>query len=106
MAEERKRRATKQRSERRTPKSGELAASAKRQLTEITGLEAGAVTALERSDDNGWIAMVELIELARVPKVADVIGVYETELDASGALVEYRRVRRYVRGDTGGGPNG
>ena len=106
MADERKQRATRQRREKRTPKSGELAAGAKRQLTEITGLEAGAVTALERSDDDGWRATVELIELSRVPKAADVVGVYETQLNSRGTLLEYRRVRRYVRGDAGGVANG
>jgi gas vesicle protein GvpO len=104
--EPRKQRPARQPSQKRRPKSGELAAGAKRQLTEITGLEAGAVTALERSDDDGWTATVELVELSRVPKSADVVGVYQTQLDASGTLLEYRRVRRYVRGDAGGVVNG
>ena len=106
MGDERKQRPARQRSEKQTPKSGDLAAGAKRQLTEITGLEAGAVTALERADDDGWTATVELVELSRVPTAADVVGVYETQLDASGTLLEYRRVRRYVRGDAGGVTDG
>ena len=106
MGDERKQRGGAQRSGKQPPKSSELAAGARRQLTEITGLEAGAVTALERTDDDGWTATVELVELSRVPSAADVVGVYETQLDANGTLVEYRRVRRYVRGDAGGGTDG
>jgi hypothetical protein len=86
----------------RAPGSGQLAAEARRQLAEITGMEAGAVTGLERADDNGWRVTVELVELSRVPSTADVLGVYEARLDAGGELLEYRRVRRYSRGQAGG----
>ena len=106
MGEQRRQRGSERGSEKRPPKSSELAAGARRQLTEITGLEAGAVPALARSDDDGWTATVELVELSRVPSAADVVGVYETQLDASGTVVEYRRLRRYVRGDAGGATNG
>jgi Gas vesicle synthesis protein GvpO len=80
----------------------ELAAGARRQLSEITGMEVGAVTALQRGDDDGWKVRVELVELSRIPRVADVMGIYEVTLDAKGALTEYRRLRRYSRGETGG----
>jgi hypothetical protein len=90
----------------RAPGSGELAAEARRQLAEITGMEAGAVTALERADDDGWKVTVELVELSRVPSAADVLGVYEATLDAGGELLEYRRVRRYARGQAGGPEDG
>ena len=86
----------------RTPGSGELAAEARRQLAELTGMQAGAVTGLQRADDDSWTVTVELVELARVPRAADVLGVYEVTLGAGGELVEYRRVRRYARGDAGG----
>jgi hypothetical protein len=90
----------------RTPGSGQLAAEARRQLAEITGMEAGAVTGLERAADDGWKVTVELIELSRVPSAADVLGVYEATLDAGGELLEYRRVRRYARGQAGGPEDG
>jgi hypothetical protein len=106
VGDERKRRGGRQQGETREPPSSELAAGARRQLSEITGYEAGAVTGLERSDDDGWTATVEVVELSRVPSAADVVGVYELQLDASGQLVEYRRLRRYVRGEAGGGADG
>jgi hypothetical protein len=79
----------------------QLVAEARRQLSEITGMEAGAVTAFERSDDDGWKLTVELLELSRIPRAADVLGVYDVTLDAAGSLLGYRRVRRYSRGETG-----
>jgi hypothetical protein len=89
------------------PPTGEqLVAGARRQLAEITGMEAGAVTALQRRDDDGWKLNVEVVELARIPRAADVLGVYEVRLDATGRLLEYRRVRRYSRGETGEHDNG
>jgi hypothetical protein len=88
--------------ERRRPQlsGAQLVAEARRQLSEITGMEAGAVTSLERSDDDGWKLTVELLELARIPRAADVLGVYDVTLDGSGMLLGYRRVRRYSRGET------
>jgi hypothetical protein len=87
----------------REPASGErLAAEARRQLSEITGMEPGAVTSMERCDDDGWKLNVELVELSRIPRAADVLGVYEVKVDAAGALLGYRRVRRYARGETVG----
>jgi Gas vesicle synthesis protein GvpO len=92
------------RSDRKPVSRKHLAAGARRQLGEITGLEAAGVTSLERSDEDGWKLTVELVELSRIPKAADVLGVYEVMLNARGALLEYRRVRRYSRGE--GGPDG
>jgi ADP-ribose pyrophosphatase YjhB (NUDIX family) len=83
----------------------QLAQQARRELSEITGLEAESVSSLERADDGSWIVTVELLELERVPNTDDVIGSYEVELDEKGELLGYRRLRRYARsqaGDEGG----
>ena len=80
----------------------QLVAKARRQLAEITGMEAGAITAMEPSDDDGWNLTVELLELSRIPRAADVLGVYDVTVDAKGKLLRYRRVRRYSRGETRG----
>lgn len=87
--------AEEQRSKRST--SAKLAQRAKRELSEITGLEAEAVTGLERGDDGTWIVTVELLELERVPNTDDLLGSYEAELDEDGELLGYRRIRRYTR---------
>jgi hypothetical protein len=83
----------------------QLALSARRQLSEITGLEAQAVTGLEHNDDDTWTVTVELLELSRLPETDDLLGSYEATLDDEGELLGYRRVRRYTRSqaDEGGG---
>jgi hypothetical protein len=47
---------------------------------------------------DGWIVGIEVVELARVPSSADIMALYETELDMDGTMRAYRRVRRYARG--------
>lgn len=79
----------------------ELAQQARRELSEITGLEAESVTSLERSDDGTWRITVELLELSRIPETDDVLGAYEAELDEKGELLGYRRLRRYARSQAG-----
>jgi ADP-ribose pyrophosphatase YjhB (NUDIX family) len=76
---------------------GDLARSARRELGEITGLEAEAVTSLERVEDGTWMVTVELLELSRVPETDDILGSYEAQLNEDGELLGYRRLRRYAR---------
>ncbi|MCQ0011525.1 gas vesicle protein [Actinomadura madurae] len=38
------------------------------------------------------------METRRIPDSADILAVYDTEVDADGELVAYRRARRYPRG--------
>ena len=47
--------------------------------------------------DGTWKVAVELLELSRIPEANDVLGSYEAELDESGELLGYQRVRRYAR---------
>jgi hypothetical protein len=82
----------------RSPLSGpELAQRARRELAEITGLGAESVTALARADDDTWSVTVELLELPRLPETDDLLGSYAAQLDDTGELLRYRRVRRYPR---------
>jgi hypothetical protein len=74
-----------------------MAQQARRQLAEITGMEAESVSSLRRDDDGGWTLIVEVLELSRVPSTDDVIGSYEVQLDEDGELLEYQRIRRYPR---------
>lgn len=87
----------------REPLTGKrLAESARRQLAEITGMDPGNVISMERCDEDDWKLNIELVELSRVPRAADVLGLYEVTVSAGGELLEYRRIRRYSRGETGG----
>jgi len=85
----------------RRPSGAQLAQRARRELAEITGLEALGVTALERTEDGAWRVTVDLLELSRVPETDDVLGSYEVELDEKGELLGYRRIRRYTRSQAG-----
>jgi hypothetical protein len=71
--------------------------SALRQIAELTGKEPEGVTGVEPADD-GWLVGVEVVEDRRIPSSTDILATYETEIDSSGNLVSYRRVRRYTRG--------
>jgi gas vesicle protein GvpO len=83
------------------PKQGvsgpKVAVQARRQLSEITGMEAESVSSLRPGEDGGWTLIVEVLELSRVPSTDDVIGSYEVQVDEDGELLEYRRIRRYPR---------
>jgi hypothetical protein len=77
--------------------AGEAAQVGLRQIAELTGKEAEGVTGVEPAED-GWIVGVEVVEDRRIPSATDILATYETELDMSGELLSYRRVRRYARG--------
>jgi hypothetical protein len=82
---------------RKRPAGPKLALEARKQLSEITGMEAESVSSLQRGDDGTWKVVVEVLELSRVPSTDDVIGSYEVEMDESGELLGYQRIRRYPR---------
>ncbi len=67
--------------------------------TQLIGREFDAVSEIAPTDD-GWRAVVEVVERRSVPDTQDVIGRYEIELDTGGTVHGYRRLDRYRRGDT------
>jgi hypothetical protein len=56
------------------------------------------ITAVERTGEGDWIVEAEVVEDRRIPSTADMLALYEIELDADGDLLAYRRTRRYMRG--------
>ncbi|RKS73544.1 gas vesicle protein GvpO [Actinomadura pelletieri DSM 43383] len=70
-------------------------------VTAMTGRRAESVVGMERADEGGWRVTVEVVETHRIPDSADILAVYDTEVDGDGELVAYRRVRRYTRGRVG-----
>ncbi|MGP2436261.1 gas vesicle protein [Streptomyces sp. JW3] len=56
------------------------------------------VSAVRRSEDDGWIVNVDVLELARIPDTTSLLATYEVELDPAGELLQYRRIARYRRG--------
>jgi hypothetical protein len=85
---------------RRVPRSlpaAEAAEAGIRLVTELTGRTAQGVVSLDRAN-GGWLVGVEVVEDRRVPSSADVLALYEIEIDGRADLVRYARKRRYARG--------
>ena len=78
----------------------EAARLAPKYITEITHLRPERITAVEPDEQGGWIVEVEVVEDRRIPSSADMLALYEIELDVDGALLGYGRTRRYMRGQT------
>lgn len=82
--------------------SAATAAQAGRQyITELLGKRVEGTTSVEPAKD-GWLVGVEVVEIERIPAAADMLALYEVEVDAEGDLVAYRRLRRYSRGRSDG----
>lgn len=82
--------------------AAEAAREGLRQVVGLTGKDPLGITSIQATDD-GWLVGVELVEDHRIPASTDLLGLYEVELDMAGALLGYRRTRRYQRGKGDGG---
>ncbi|MGW5347341.1 gas vesicle protein GvpO [Streptomyces sp. HUAS TT3] len=71
--------------------------AAAEQLAELLGRRPESVSSLKPTDE-GWEAVVEVVELERIPDTTSVMGSYRVELDDRGELISYERTRRYSRG--------
>ena len=78
----------------------EAAKAGLRQIVELTAKEPEGVTIVQPAED-GWRVGVEVVVQRRIPSSADLLALYEAELDPEGALMSYRRTRRYSRGRGG-----
>ncbi|MEV0032646.1 gas vesicle protein GvpO [Nocardia sp. NPDC050793] len=85
--------------------AAEAAAAAIAQLADLTSKDTEGATSAEPIED-GWLVEVEVLEDRRIPSSADMLALYEVELDPEGSLVAYRRTRRYSRGSTDIGVRG
>ncbi|MEW1613934.1 MULTISPECIES: gas vesicle protein [unclassified Streptomyces] len=74
------------------------ARAACRSLEALISHPAEGVSAIRRSDDDGWCVVVDVLEVARIPDTTSLLASYEVQLDKAGELMEYTRVRRYRRG--------
>jgi gas vesicle protein GvpO len=75
-------------------------------VTELTEGEPVRMTSATPTEEGGWIIEVETVEDRRIPSSADILALYEVEVDSSGEMLAYQRTRRYMRGNTAdsGGP--
>ncbi|MGY1640184.1 gas vesicle protein [Geodermatophilus sp. SYSU D00703] len=75
----------------------DLVGGALEQFAELTRMEPVATTGVRR-DGDGWSVLVDVVELERVPSTTSVMATYQVDLDGSGRLVGYQRLRRFTRG--------
>jgi len=74
----------------------QIAQLVKEQLVEITHVKADTISAISK-DEQGWHIFVEMIEMKRIPAGSDMLATYETLADEEGNLINFRRIRRYLR---------
>jgi len=67
------------------------------QIVMLTGRELESVVSIE-ADGDGWLIGVEVVETRRIPDSADILALFEVQVDADGDLTGYRRAARYGRG--------
>jgi hypothetical protein len=75
-------------------------------ISELVGREPVGMTSVEATDIDGWVVEFEVVEDRRIPSSADILALYEVEMDANGELLGFRRRRRYLRGQTRDGGEG
>jgi hypothetical protein len=63
----------------------------------MTAKDPEGVTSVAPAED-GWTVEVEVVEDSRIPSSADILALYEVQIDTEGSLKSYRRTRRYTRG--------
>ncbi len=68
--------------------------------TALIGHPLDAVVAIAQDGDEGWRAVVEVVERSSVPDTEDILGRYEVFLNESGDFRSYGRLDRYRRADT------
>lgn len=74
-----------------------LVRAALQQFAEVTRLEPVAATGVRREND-GWSVLVDVVELERIPSTTDVMATYRVDMDSSGRLAGFERLRRFTRG--------
>ena len=67
------------------------------QFAGLTQLEPVGATGVRR-EEHGWSVLVDVVELERVPSTTSVMATYRVDIDGSGELLGYERLRRFNRG--------
>ncbi len=73
-----------------------LGSRALRELEALVGSTAEGVSGIRKTDD-GWVILIDVLELERTPATTDVMGLYEVTMNGNGHVSGYRRVKRYLR---------
>ena len=81
----------------------EAVALVREYVGEMTDGEPVRMTSASPTEEGGWIIEIETVEDRRIPSSADILALYEMEIDSNGEMLAYRRIRRYMRGQTADG---
>jgi hypothetical protein len=81
---------------------GAMVRDAVAQFGDLSGSKPEQISGL-RSTDDGWSVLVEVVDVERVPSTTSVLSTYRVDIDSSGELTGYERIRRYVRTATDAG---
>lgn len=73
-------------------------AAVRSQFADLSGQSVEQVTGVAKGEDSTWTVGVEVLEIRMVPDTADILAQYDVKVDQEGDIIEYRRVRRYLRG--------
>lgn len=68
--------------------------------TDLVGYPLDGVIEITRREE-GWTAVIEVIERRSVPDTQDILGRYEITLEDADTVAGYRRTGRHRRSDTG-----
>lgn len=79
------------------PRLPDLLRRVQGELGELIGRPVEGISRVERTAD-GWDLGVEVLELSKVPRSTDLLASYDVDADPDGAVVGWRRARRYARG--------
>jgi len=67
------------------------------QFADLTGLDPAGATGVRR-DGEGWSVLVDVVEMERIPSTTSVMATYRVDMDSSGDLTGFERLRRFSRG--------
>ena len=69
---------------------------AKQQIEELTSQRTDSVSAVTKVD-GGWLLIMNMLEMKRIPPSTDMLASLEVNLDADGVLIGYQRRHRFLR---------
>lgn len=75
-----------------------LVETAKEKLVELTGFNSPKLIGINKEED-GWHITVEIIEKPSKVINLEILGIYDVQLDGSGNLLGFERIRMRKRSD-------
>ena len=79
---------------------GKMAERVKSELAKLTNMEVSGVIGVTKSDEEGSVVTIEMIEKKSIPDGMDVLGTYEVKVNNNGEIVDFARTRLRKRIDT------